>query len=90
MAQHQITDVYRSRITYYTLRDTSDKLALPQPHTNYMKKSFYSGAALWNSLPIEARRAHTLFQFKTYCMRQLFSTILNFLIVYTLHTSRHS
>ena len=82
----------RSRITYYTLRDTSDKLALPQPHTNYMKKSFsYSGAARWNSLPIEARRAHTLFQFKTYCsLRQLFSTILNFLIVYTLHISRHS
>ena len=43
----------RSRITYYTLRDTSDKLALPQPRTNYMKNSFsYSGAALWNSLPI--------------------------------------
>ena len=40
----------RSRITYYTLRDTSDKLALPQPRTNYMK------TARWKSLPIEARR----------------------------------
>ena len=40
----------RSRITYYTLRDTSDKLALPQPRTNYMKTT------LWNSLPVEARR----------------------------------
>ena len=43
-------------------------LAPPQPRTNYMKNSLsYSGAALWNSLPIEVRRAHTLSQFKTYC-----------------------
>ena len=43
----------RSRITYYTLRDTSDKLARRQPRTNYMKNSFsYSGAALWNTLPV--------------------------------------
>ena len=57
----------RSRITNYTLRDTSDKFALPQPRTNYMKYSFsYSKAALWNSLPIEVRQAHALSQFKTY------------------------
>ena len=43
----------RSRITCYTLRDTGDKLALPQARTNYLlKDSFsYSGAALWNSPP---------------------------------------
>ena len=44
----------RSRITYYTLRDTGDKLALPQARTNYLKDSFsYSGAVLWNFLPNE-------------------------------------
>ena len=42
----------RSRIAYYTLRDTGDKLALPQARTNYLKDSFsYSGAVLWNSPP---------------------------------------
>ena len=57
-----------SRITNYTLRDTSDKLALPQPRTNYMKDSFsYSKAALWNSFSIEVRQAHALSQFKTCC-----------------------
>ena len=30
----------RSRIRYYTLKDASDKLALPQPRTKYMKNSF--------------------------------------------------
>ena len=40
----------RSRITNCTLRDTGDKLALPQARTNYLKDSFsYSGAVLWNS-----------------------------------------
>ena len=42
----------RSNITNYTLRDTSGKLAIPQPRTDYLKNSFsYSGAVLWNSLP---------------------------------------
>ena len=58
----------RSRIAYYTLRATGDKLALPQARTNYLKDSFsYSGAVLWNSLPNEVRQANTLSQFKTYC-----------------------
>ena len=52
----------------FTLRDTGDKLALPQARTNYLKDSFsYSGAVLWNSLPNEVRQANTLSQFKTYC-----------------------
>ena len=56
----------RSRIAYYTLRDTGDKLALPQARTNYLKDSFsYSGAVLWNSLPNEVRQGNALSQFKT-------------------------
>ena len=59
----------RSRITYYTLRDTGDKLALPQARTNYLKDSIsYRGAVLWNSLQNEVRHANTLSQFKTYCI----------------------
>ena len=41
MAPNYLAQMFteRSRITYYTLRGTSDKLALPQPRTNYMKNS---------------------------------------------------
>lgn len=58
--------VHRSSVTNYTLRDTSGKLALPQPHTNYLKNSFsYSGAVLWTSLPAGLRQATTLSKFKS-------------------------
>ena len=36
---------------HYNLRDSSPKLCLPQPMTDYLKKSFsYRGGKLWNSL----------------------------------------
>lgn len=60
--------VDRSRVTNYTLRDTSGKLAVPQPRTNFLKNSFsYSGAVLWNSLPNELRQVNTLRKFKSDC-----------------------
>ena len=41
------------------------KLLLPKPRTNYLKSSIsYSGAALWNSLPVEVRSAESLQIFK--------------------------
>ena len=56
----------RDDITTYRLRNTENKLALPQPRTNYLKKSFsYSGAALWNSLSQDLRSAASLNDFKT-------------------------
>ena len=69
--------VDRSSVSNYSLRDTEGKLAIPQPHTNYiyiyMKNSFsYSGAVLWNSLPIELRQADSLNAFRAGCER-LFS-----------------
>ena len=37
--------VSRDEITSYRLRNTENKLVLPLPRTNYLKKSFsYSGA----------------------------------------------
>ena len=43
--------VFRNDKTSYRSRNTENKLALPQPRTNYLKKSFsYSGARLWNGL----------------------------------------
>jgi hypothetical protein len=62
--------VDRSSVTNYTLslRDTSKKLALSQPRTNYLKNSFsYSGSVLWNSLPVELRQSNSLRKFKSDC-----------------------
>ena len=41
------------------------KLALPKPHTNYLKRSFsYRGALLWNNLPQEMRDTDSIGHFK--------------------------
>ena len=70
----------RSIITYYTLRDTGDKLALPQARTNYLKYSFgYSGAVLWNSLPNEVRQANTLSHQYSNCVNTPTVRLINFL-----------
>ena len=52
----------------YSLRDSEGKLVVPKPGTNYLKNSFsYSGAVLWNGLPVGIRQARTLNEFKTGC-----------------------
>ncbi len=49
----------------HNLRSNDTDLALPKPKTNYLKRSFrYSGAMLWNSLPSEAKKVSSLYQFK--------------------------
>ena len=51
--------------TGYSLRNTDNKLALPKPRTDFLKRSFsYSGAHLWNSLPSYDRgiRSYTNFR----------------------------
>ena len=46
--------VYRDNVSAYRLRNTKNKLVLPQPRTDYLKRSFlYSGAQLWNNLPVD-------------------------------------
>ena len=53
--------IFRNDTTSYRLR-----LALPQPRTDYVRKSFsFCGAALWNSLPTDIRVSKTLGEFKT-------------------------
>ena len=55
----------RDDITSYRLRNAENKLALPQSHTNYLKKNFsYSGVKLWNSLSRDLRSAASLNDFK--------------------------
>ena len=58
--------VYRDNISGYRLRNTENKLVLPQPRTDYLKGSFlYSGAHLWNNLPLDLRQASSLTDFKS-------------------------
>ena len=60
--------VYRSDVaqTCLKLKDTINKLALPLPKTDYLKKSLrYNGAKLWNSLKPELRQAQSLSKFKS-------------------------
>ena len=57
--------VSRDNITSYGLRNTENKLDLPQARTNYLKKSFsYSGAKLRNGLSHDLRSAASLNDFK--------------------------
>ncbi|XP_022777752.1 uncharacterized protein LOC111319200 [Stylophora pistillata] len=58
--------VYRDSVSAYRLRNTENKLVLPQPRTDYLKRSFlYSGVQLWKNLPIDLRQASSLTDFKS-------------------------
>ena len=58
--------VYLDNVNVYRLRNTENKLVLPQPRTDYLKRSFsYSGAQLWNNLPVDLRQATSLTDFKS-------------------------
>ena len=57
--------VFRSDTLTYNLRGSDFSLAIPQPRTNYCKRSLlYSGAVLWNSLPLDIRQSLSLDVFK--------------------------
>ena len=59
---------YHSDVSSYSLRGTNDNLTIPLLHTNFIKNSFsYSGAVLWNSLPIELRQANSFGAFRAGC-----------------------
>ena len=58
--------VFRSDTLTYNLRDSDGTLAIPQPCTNYCKRSLsYSGVVLWNSLPLNIRQSLSLNEFKS-------------------------
>ena len=67
----------------YHLRNADNKLALPLPKTEFLKKSFkYNGAKFSNSLPNEIRDCEAF----RLCLTSLFqpnsNTIINFLGLY--------
>ena len=54
-----------TRQTNYDLRSSLTDLTLPKPNREFLKKSFnYSGAKLWNSLPLDAKVAESVYQFR--------------------------
>ena len=49
--------VRRCDLTSYNLRENEYKLVVPQPRTEFYKRSIcYSRSVLWNSLPLEVRQ----------------------------------
>ena len=62
--------VNRESVNPYSLRNTENKLAVPQPRTHYLKNNFsYSGAVLWNSLPVGLRQENNLINFRSGCAK---------------------
>ena len=60
-----LQNLFSARSTQYNFRDSEAKLELPMPRTNYGKRAFcYSGALLWNNLPISLRKSDSLGYFK--------------------------
>ena len=56
LAPVYLYDMFTPKITSYDLRNANQKLALPKPRTEYLKRSFsYSGAFLWDTLQEELR-----------------------------------
>ena len=50
LALEYLQSLFSRRRSVYNLRDSEEKLTLPKPSTNYLKRSFsYSGAMLLNN-----------------------------------------
>ena len=70
--------VFRSDTLTYNLRHSDCTLPKPQPRTNYCKRSLsYSGAVLWNSLPLDIRQSLSLHEFKSKLKNYHFNSSLN-------------
>ena len=60
-----LQEMFTTRTSTYNLRDSENKLSLPLPRTDYLKRTLsYSGALLWNSPPKELRSVKSLGVFK--------------------------
>ena len=66
LAPDHLSSMFTERSTSgYVLRDSTNKLNVPLPKTNYLKRSFsYRGATVWNSLPCNLRQEKSLNRFK--------------------------
>ena len=66
LAPDYLSSMFTERSTSgYVLRDSTNKLNVPLPRTNYLKRSVsYRGATFWNSLPCSLRQEKSLNRFK--------------------------
>ena len=65
LAPNYLCNMFTPRTMSFHLRDASQKLYLPKPRTDYLKRSFsYSGASLWNDLPEDIHNTKSLRNFK--------------------------
>ena len=65
LAPDYLQDLFSTRTTKYNVRNLEMKLNLPQPDTNYLKKSFsYSAASQWNNLLNNLRTIESVRCFK--------------------------
>ena len=68
-APQYLQEMFTFKENAYSLRDSDNKFIVPQPRTEYLKRSFsYSGASLWNSLPGSVRSMPSLSSFKAFCI----------------------
>ena len=68
LAPRRLSSLFRDSYaasSNYCLRDSSNKVALPLPKTEFLKKSLsYDGAKLWNSLPSDVRHCECPVSFR--------------------------
>ena len=63
-----------SSSTYSLRSKTCDNFSMPRPHIEKFKYSFqYSGARLWNNLPMEIRNSNNIYSFKNSMMKYIYS-----------------
>ena len=73
-----LQSLFSQRLSVYNLRDSEEKLTLPIPSTNYLKRSFsYSGAMLWNNMPKSLKNALSVNHFKQLIKKVALADILD-------------
>ena len=65
LVPNYLQNLFTHRCTSYNLRNQEYKITLPKPRTDFLKRSFsYSGAKLWNDLPLSIQSSSSLAKFK--------------------------
>ena len=73
MTPQYLQEMFTFKENDYSLRDSDNKLIVPQPRTEYLKRSFsYSGALLWNSLSGSLRSMSSISSFKN-CIDEFYT-----------------
>lgn len=69
-----LQEMFTKNENIYNLRNNEQALKLPKPKTDYMRRSFvYTGAKLWNELPLNIKESTTIHSFKK-AINDLYST----------------